>query len=46
MPRHYEEISATDIRDWGLIDEQTIEVEDLDDLTELHEGVDDDGVAQ
>jgi hypothetical protein len=39
-------IRAVDIRDWGLVDEDTIPVEGFDDLQDLFEGVDEDGVAQ
>jgi hypothetical protein len=41
-----EDIRSVDIRDYGLIDEPTILLFDLDDLTSLYEGVDSDGVAQ
>lgn len=40
-----EDIRAVDIRDFGLIDEPTILVFDLDDLASLYEGVDSEGVA-
>lgn len=38
-------IRAVDIRDWGIPTENAIEVEDLDDLTDLYYGVDEDGCA-
>lgn len=41
-----EQIRAVDIRDWGLVDEDTVEVEDLEDIEDLYEGIDEDGVAQ
>lgn len=46
MTPKIETIRAVDIRDWGLVDEDTIPIEDMDDLTELYEGIDEDGVAQ
>jgi len=46
MPRFIEEIRATDIRDWGLVSEDTIDIQDLDDIEALLEGIDEDGVAQ
>lgn len=38
-------IRAVDVRDWGLVSEDTIELETLEDLEELNEGVDDQGYA-
>lgn len=46
MTPKMELIRAVDIRDWGLVDEDTIPMEDMDDLAELYEGIDEDGVAQ
>lgn len=46
MTPKIEFIRAVDIRDWGLIDEDTIPIEDMEDLTELYEGIDEHGVAQ
>jgi hypothetical protein len=45
MQPKIEFIRAIDIRDWGLVDDPTIEVENLDDIADLYEGVDEDGVA-
>lgn len=38
-------IRAVDVRDWGLVNEDTIELETMEDLDELNEGVDDQGYA-
>ena len=46
MKPKIEHIRAIDIRDWGLVDDPTIEVEDLDDIEDLYQGIDEDGVAQ
>ena len=44
-PVQASEIRATDIRELGLINDPTIVVADLDDMDELYEGIDEDGVA-
>jgi hypothetical protein len=46
MQPKVEPIRAVDIRDWGLVDEDTIPMEGLSDLEDLFEGVDEVGVAQ
>ena len=46
MHPNIEPVRAVDIRDWGLVSEDTIDIEDLDDIEALLEGIDDDGVAQ
>ena len=45
MKNPVSEVRAVDIRDWGLINEDAIEVADLEDLEALNEGIDEDGVA-
>lgn len=39
------EVRAVDIRDWGLINEDAIDIDDLEDLETLNDGVDENGVA-
>jgi hypothetical protein len=45
MQPKIEPVRAVDIRDWGLDDEGTIPVEGFEDLEDMFEGIDEDGVA-